>query len=921
MRREETNRNHHEIQDRWIFKELQAKADIEHQALSKRLQCHNEQQKQSEKQTDKHKYIYERQVCQEQKREEDERPGVRVTESLCHRNQFQGHREQRDERKRAGLEFEDKIREEEQRKSAEHGFLKQARLDQSHDQEIQCKERTGVETEAKERRRPDDQNKVRQDVHLVQKHQERLYFTLRADRRLEILRGVEIDCHQIRQDPHSKAKEESHVVTKCQKWHPSEDRIQQEVRTCRICERKEKKLAGIENDERQKVQDEQCKSDGKSSILQNEREQLQNKRRTCLGEVETRQKCEQKGQQQIDEETHEMQKCINQLKDQRSQEQRKGMHCRERGSEEDEEHKAESVRNMQTRQEMSFQEQYTQNKMQNHIEIDNLEQWSTGNEHCKAQDGANSTKKCLENRQETSHEGQMRTEMDIQEKQNRERKADEEAQTVQKRREHILLLLRQHKQLEMQKVDETESQLHQRDEDYRPEEQAGIVQKCPKEHLEEQRMPHDDNKRRDGEGQENQKRKEQQIKAEEQAPIMQSHQGEKLKEKHNQNEEQKRTEIENDRCQKIKDSQQIYEETIETLVNGLKHLLVQSKECREQNLRDVESQERRNREDEQRRVEESYTIQKPIEQRPDQQRQERESKEAYPQDKLNSGEKLKAKEIIGTEKRPVKQLREHHSGNKEERCTKIENRTGEQERQKIEEDAYVQQSPREQLQSQQSEQKHVEIAERQKEKEKQSRVEEEVDVIRERRREQLKVIREQERQYKEQKRKSIEIEEKQVPKEKQRSRRDTRAAQGRLYRQLRDIRERMSELETQRSEFFSFAGSARLTVKSEPEVTGFVRQFLQQQLDGILERQRHRLRLMLPGVCGGHNSAQGCQDPNCENLHICRQFLADVCSDGRECRYGHSLTTVHNQVRNVARCMMNSIMPSRIEPNHLLELK
>ena len=55
----------------------------------------------------------------------------------------------------------------------------------------------------------------------------------------------------------------------------------------------------------------------------------------------------------------------------------------------------------------------------------------------------------------------------------------------------------------------------------------------------------------------------------------------------------------------------------------------------------------------------------------------------------------------------------------------------------------------------------------------------------------------------------------------------------------------------------------------------------------------------LPQICRRHNTRHGCSEPNCRRLHICRLFLADICKHGVTCRYGHSLTTVHNQVSQV----------------------
>ena len=52
--------------------------------------------------------------------------------------------------------------------------------------------------------------------------------------------------------------------------------------------------------------------------------------------------------------------------------------------------------------------------------------------------------------------------------------------------------------------------------------------------------------------------------------------------------------------------------------------------------------------------------------------------------------------------------------------------------------------------------------------------------------------------------------------------------------------------------------------------------------------------LELPKVCSLHPN---CLAPGCERLHLCLQYLAGLCRLGDRCRRGHSLTTVHNQVR------------------------
>ncbi|XP_043214676.1 zinc finger CCCH-type antiviral protein 1-like isoform X2 [Amphibalanus amphitrite] len=67
--------------------------------------------------------------------------------------------------------------------------------------------------------------------------------------------------------------------------------------------------------------------------------------------------------------------------------------------------------------------------------------------------------------------------------------------------------------------------------------------------------------------------------------------------------------------------------------------------------------------------------------------------------------------------------------------------------------------------------------------------------------------------------------------------------------------------------------------------------------EGAGERARAvpPLRLSLPGVCRGYSSREGCEEADCRGLHVCRQFLADICNYGADCRYSHSLTTVHNQ--------------------------
>ena len=59
------------------------------------------------------------------------------------------------------------------------------------------------------------------------------------------------------------------------------------------------------------------------------------------------------------------------------------------------------------------------------------------------------------------------------------------------------------------------------------------------------------------------------------------------------------------------------------------------------------------------------------------------------------------------------------------------------------------------------------------------------------------------------------------------------------------------------------------------------------------------LRLRLPGLCRSYSSRDGCDDTDCQGLHVCRQYLAGICNFGLECRYSHSLTTVHNQVRRL----------------------
>ncbi|XP_043190111.1 protein mono-ADP-ribosyltransferase PARP12-like [Amphibalanus amphitrite] len=92
------------------------------------------------------------------------------------------------------------------------------------------------------------------------------------------------------------------------------------------------------------------------------------------------------------------------------------------------------------------------------------------------------------------------------------------------------------------------------------------------------------------------------------------------------------------------------------------------------------------------------------------------------------------------------------------------------------------------------------------------------------------------------------------------------------------------------------------------------RQQQQQQLEAERERQRRTLALptpvpsappppapaqagiSLPQVCYRHNTQQGCANARCRRLHVCRLFLADICKHGANCRYGHSLTTVYNQV-------------------------
>ncbi|KAF0299727.1 E3 ubiquitin-protein ligase rnf8 [Amphibalanus amphitrite] len=67
--------------------------------------------------------------------------------------------------------------------------------------------------------------------------------------------------------------------------------------------------------------------------------------------------------------------------------------------------------------------------------------------------------------------------------------------------------------------------------------------------------------------------------------------------------------------------------------------------------------------------------------------------------------------------------------------------------------------------------------------------------------------------------------------------------------------------------------------------------------EGAGERARAvpPLRLSLPGVCRGYSSREGCEEADCRGLHVCRQFLANICNYGADCRYSHSLTTVHNQ--------------------------
>ena len=76
----------------------------------------------------------------------------------------------------------------------------------------------------------------------------------------------------------------------------------------------------------------------------------------------------------------------------------------------------------------------------------------------------------------------------------------------------------------------------------------------------------------------------------------------------------------------------------------------------------------------------------------------------------------------------------------------------------------------------------------------------------------------------------------------------------------------------------------------------------------------------LPQVCHRHNTRQGCSDQNCRRLHICRLFLADICKYGVNCRSGHSLTTVHNQVIlkmssgiKVLKCRNSSIHYSTLQ--------
>ncbi|XP_043214688.1 stress response protein nst1-like isoform X2 [Amphibalanus amphitrite] len=175
--------------------------------------------------------------------------------------------------------------------------------------------------------------------------------------------------------------------------------------------------------------------------------------------------------------------------------------------------------------------------------------------------------------------------------------------------------------------------------------------------------------------------------------------------------------------------------------------------------------------------------------------------------------------------------------------------------------------------------------------------------VRKRREQQLSTIREQERQFQAQKRKAALVEEKQLLVEKQRNAKlNARLMRQSLNQRLKENQQKTARLKEHRKDFFDVA--TRVLKSNSAVEAEFTRRYLLERLEDLSELARRRDQSAdeellagstLPNVCNNYSSAAGCMDTGCQSLHICRRFWEGTCSNGLDCRYSHSLTTVHNQ--------------------------
>ncbi|XP_043245774.1 probable serine/threonine-protein kinase irlF isoform X1 [Amphibalanus amphitrite] len=186
--------------------------------------------------------------------------------------------------------------------------------------------------------------------------------------------------------------------------------------------------------------------------------------------------------------------------------------------------------------------------------------------------------------------------------------------------------------------------------------------------------------------------------------------------------------------------------------------------------------------------------------------------------------------------------------------------------------------------------------------------------VRKRREQQLSAIREQERQFQAQKRKAALVEEKQLLVEKQRNAKlNARLMRQSLNQRLKENQQKTERLKEHRKDFFDVA--TRVLKSNSAVEAEFTRRYLLERLKDLSELARRRDQSAdeellagstLPNVCNNYSSAAGCMDTGCQSLHICRRFWEGTCSNGLDCRYSHSVTTVHNQTNESRRVTPSS---------------